>query len=217
MDFVVLAIDCSSELANAADTGDKGYERIVLILIFLALATITNRANVALSAFRFFNDEEDFATKMRDLTASIDFKSKSSESVYARLKQLVMDELKDFFRPEFINRLDEIIVFRQLTRTEVGRIAELMLREVVDRASGQGVQVYVTNKLKTRLVKEGYNPVYGARPLRRAITKLVEDPLTESILFGGITPGDSVLIDVDLWGKVTVTKNPSPDANWKIK
>lgn len=161
------------------------------------------------------SDEEDFATKMRDLTASIDFKSKSSESVYARLKQLVMDELKDFFRPEFINRLDEIIVFRQLTRTEVGRIAELMLREVVNRASGQGVQVYVTNKLKTRLVKEGYNPVYGARPLRRAITKLVEDPLTESILFGGITPGDSVLIDVDLWGKITVTKNPSLGAKYK--
>jgi len=75
------------------------------------------------------------------------------------LKSLVNEELKQYFRPEFLNRLDEIIVFRQLTKDEVGQIAEIMLKEVFERISMKGIQLEVTDRFKTRLIDEGYNPV----------------------------------------------------------
>ena len=105
-----------------------------------------------------------------------------SSSHYNRIKSLVNEELKQYFRPEFLNRLDEIIVFRQLTKDEVGQIAEIMLKEVFERISMKGIQLEVTDRFKIRLIDEGYNPTYGARPLRRAVMRLLEDSLAEEVL-----------------------------------
>ncbi|MCP9917668.1 ATP-dependent Clp protease ATP-binding subunit [Cyanobium sp. ATX 6F1] len=116
---------------------------------------------------------------------------------YNRIRSLVNEELKQYFRPEFLNRLDEIIVFRQLSRDEVKLIAEIMLREVFARMQEKGITLSVTEAFKERLVEEGYNPSYGARPLRRAVMRLLEDSLAEEFLTGRLKDGDSALVDVN--------------------
>ena len=126
------------------------------------------------------------------------------DSQYNRIKSLVNEELKQYFRPEFLNRLDEIIVFRQLTKNEVKEIAEIMLKEVFSRLSEKGIKLNVTDAFKERLVEEGYNPSYGARPLRRAVMRLLEDSLAEEVLSGRIKDGDIALVDIDENKKVIV-------------
>ena len=126
------------------------------------------------------------------------------DSQYNRIKSLVNEELKQYFRPEFLNRLDEIIVFRQLTKNEVKDIAEIMLKEVFSRLNEKGIKLDVTEAFKERLVEEGYNPSYGARPLRRAVMRLLEDSLAEEVLSGRIKDGDKALVDIDENKKVTV-------------
>ncbi|DBB04352.1 hypothetical protein WJX77_001805 [Trebouxia sp. C0004] len=126
------------------------------------------------------------------------------DSSYNRIKTLVNEELKQYFRPEFLNRLDEIIVFRQLTKGEVKQIADIMLGEVFKRAEEKEIKIDVTERFKDRLVDEGYNPAYGARPLRRAIMRLLEDSMAERMLTGDIKAGDSVIIDVDADGQINV-------------
>ena len=127
-----------------------------------------------------------------------------SNSQYNRIKSLVNEELKQYFRPEFLNRLDEIIVFRQLTKDEVAQIAEIMLKEVFERISMKGIQLEVTDRFKTRLIDEGYNPSYGARPLRRAVMRLLEDSLAEEVLSEKIKAGDTAVVDVGEDNKVKV-------------
>ncbi|WP_036917931.1 MULTISPECIES: ATP-dependent Clp protease ATP-binding subunit [unclassified Prochlorococcus] len=119
------------------------------------------------------------------------------DSQYNRIKSLVNEELKQYFRPEFLNRLDEIIVFRQLTREEVKDIAEIMLKEVFLRIKDKGITLSVSEAFKERLVEEGYNPSYGARPLRRAVMRLLEDSLAEEFLSGKIKDGDYAEVDID--------------------
>jgi len=126
------------------------------------------------------------------------------DSQYNRIKSLVNEELKQYFRPEFLNRLDEIIVFRQLTKNEVKEIAEIMLKEVFARLQDKGIKLDVTDAFKERLVEEGYNPSYGARPLRRAVMRLLEDSLAEEVLSGRIKDGDKALVDIDDNKKVTI-------------
>ncbi len=126
------------------------------------------------------------------------------DSQYNRIKSLVNEELKQYFRPEFLNRLDEIIVFRQLTKNEVKQIAEIMLQEVFVRLQDKGIKLNVTDAFKERLVEEGYNPSYGARPLRRAVMRLLEDSLAEEVLSGRIKDGDNALVDIDDNKKVTI-------------
>jgi len=126
------------------------------------------------------------------------------DSQYSRIKTLVNEELKQYFRPEFLNRLDEIIVFRQLTKDEVREIADIMLNEVFERIKQQEIQLDVTERFKNRLVDEGYNPSYGARPLRRAVMRMLEDSLAEEVLSGKIKAGDSAVVDVTDDGTVTV-------------
>ncbi len=126
------------------------------------------------------------------------------DSQYNRIKSLVNEELKQYFRPEFLNRLDEIIVFRQLTKNEVKEIAEIMLQEVFARLQDKGIKLSVTDAFKERLVEEGYNPSYGARPLRRAVMRLLEDSLAEEVLSGRIKDGDKALVDIDDDKKVTI-------------
>ena len=127
-----------------------------------------------------------------------------TSSHYNRIKALVNEELKQYFRPEFLNRLDEIIVFRQLTKDEVAQIAEIMLKEVFERISMKGIQLEVTDGFKTRLIDEGYNPSYGARPLRRAVMRLLEDSLAEEVLSEKIKAGDTAVVDVGEDNKVKV-------------
>ncbi len=126
------------------------------------------------------------------------------DSQYNRIKSLVNEELKQYFRPEFLNRLDEIIVFRQLTKNEVKEIADIMLQEVFARLQDKGIKLNVTDAFKERLVEEGYNPSYGARPLRRAVMRLLEDSLAEEVLSGRIKDGDNALVDIDDTKKVTI-------------
>ncbi|WP_341529244.1 ATP-dependent Clp protease ATP-binding subunit [Nostoc sp. UHCC 0302] len=125
---------------------------------------------------------------------------------YNRIRTLVNEELKAYFRPEFLNRVDEIIVFTQLSKDEVKQIAEIMLRDVSTRLTEKGITLEVTERFKELVVQEGYNPSYGARPLRRAIMRLLEDSLAEALLSGQITDGDTAIVDVDDDSQVKVQK-----------
>ncbi len=127
-----------------------------------------------------------------------------TEFQYNRIQALVNEELKQYFRPEFLNRLDEIIVFRQLTKNEVGQISELMLKEVFTRIAAKGIQLEVTERFRGYLIDEGYNPTYGARPLRRAIMRLLEDNLAEEVLSEKIKTGDIAVVDIDTDNKVKI-------------
>jgi ATP-dependent Clp protease ATP-binding subunit ClpC len=124
---------------------------------------------------------------------------------YTRIRNLVNEELKQFFRPEFLNRLDEIIVFRQLEREEVRHIADIMLQEVFRRLREKGMTIEVTDKFKEHLIEVGYDRNYGARPMRRAVMSLLEDALAEAMLSGVLTEGNHALVDMDEEGKVKVS------------
>ena len=117
-----------------------------------------------------------------------------------------MGELKKLFRPEFLNRVDEIVVFKSLTNVEIRGIVDLMITDLRNRLIGNGMSIELTDAAKDLLAKEGTDPIYGARPLRRAIQTLIEDPLAESLLEGGWVPGDIVLVDVGEDGKLSFTK-----------
>ncbi|MFG6104793.1 ATP-dependent Clp protease ATP-binding subunit [Leptothoe sp. EHU-05/26/07-4] len=125
---------------------------------------------------------------------------------YTRTREQVNDALKSSFRPEFLNRLDEIIVFHQLQRSEVKQIADILLQDVAKRLVEQAIKIEVTEAFKDKLVVEGYDPSYGARPLRRAITRLVEDSLAEALLAGDIRAGETAVLDVNDDGQVTVQR-----------
>ncbi len=140
-----------------------------------------------------------------------EFAESAADGQYNRVRSLVNEELKQFFRPEFINRLDEIIVFRQLNREEVKQIADIMLQQVFSRLTEQGITLSVTERFKDLLVTEGYNPSYGARPLRRAIMRLLEDVLAEEILSGKLKDGQKAIVDVDENGQVKVVPDGSSE------
>jgi ATP-dependent Clp protease ATP-binding subunit ClpC len=133
-----------------------------------------------------------------------DWSENQADAGYRFISSLVNEELKAYFRPEFLNRLDEIIVFRQLTKNEVKQISSILLNEVFSRLREQGITLEVTERFKDRLVEEGYDPSYGARPLRRAITRLLEDCLAEEILSGRIQDADVVVVDIDDQGQIKV-------------
>ncbi|MCT7950744.1 ATP-dependent Clp protease ATP-binding subunit [Ancylothrix sp. C2] len=133
-----------------------------------------------------------------------EFADNQAEAQYNRIRSLVNEELKRVFKPEFLNRLDEIIVFRQLNKEEVKQIAEIMLRDVFKRLTEKEISLQVTDRFKERLIEEGYNPSYGARPLRRAIMRLLEDVLAEEILSGKVKEGDTAIVDVNEEGQVKV-------------
>jgi len=115
---------------------------------------------------------------------------------YVAMREKVMDELRGFFRPELLNRLDEVVVFRQLMQEEVGTIAHLMLEETAKRLALKGVGLQLTESAMARLLSEGYDVEYGARPMRRAVTSLVHDTLSESLLREEVTEGDQAVLYV---------------------
>ncbi|MEZ7897935.1 MAG: ATP-dependent Clp protease ATP-binding subunit [Flaviflexus sp.] len=116
---------------------------------------------------------------------------------YDRMKTKVNDELKQHFRPEFLNRVDEVIVFPQLTQDEVLQIVDLMVAQLGKRLADQDMKIEVTQEAKELLAERGYDPVLGARPLRRAIQRDIEDSLSEKILFGDLKAGQTVKVGVD--------------------
>ena len=113
------------------------------------------------------------------------------------MKAKVQDELKQHFRPEFLNRIDDIIVFHQLSQDEIIQIVDLMLARVDSQLKNKDMALELTSGAKALLAKRGYDPVLGARPLRRTIQREIEDVLSEKILYGTLKPGEIVIGDVD--------------------
>jgi len=114
---------------------------------------------------------------------------------YKEMKERVLNELKRTFRPEFLNRIDEIIVFHSLNEEHIRAIVSLMVNEVNNRLTEKGITIEVTDAAKDLLAKEGFDPMFGARPLRRVIQKRIEDRLSEELLKGNISTGDAVIVD----------------------
>jgi ATP-dependent Clp protease ATP-binding subunit ClpC len=125
---------------------------------------------------------------------------------YESMKNRIMDEMKRTFRPEFINRVDETIVFHQLTREEILQIVDLMINRVRQQVASQGMELEVTQPVREQLGAEGFDPQFGARPLRRAVQRLIEDPLSEEVLLGRFSAGDTIRVEVED-GKIFFTKS----------
>ncbi len=129
------------------------------------------------------------------------FHTDSGEGLdYSELKERVTDELKKLFRPEFLNRVDEVIVFHDLTHEEICQIVDLMIDRLREQLVGRGMGIALTGEARELLAREGFDPALGARPLRRAIQRMVEDPLSEQILAGQWSPGDIIEVYVDETG-----------------
>ncbi len=126
---------------------------------------------------------------------SLGFKPDTA-SQYEDMKGKVMDDLKRSFRPEFLNRVDEIIVFHPLDEAQIGNIVDLMVKDLQKRLAEQEIEFTLTDAAKAFLAKEGFDPQYGARPLKRAIQRHIEDKLSEALLTGSVKRGNQVLIDV---------------------
>ena len=133
--------------------------------------------------------------------------SGKGKTAYERISALVNEELKNYFRPEFLNRLDEIIIFSQLTKDDVNQIAEIMINQLVERVLEQGVRLEVTDRVQDKLTDEGFNPIYGARPLRRAVMRLLEDNLAGEFLTTEFNPGTTVIVDLDEKQEITIFVN----------
>jgi ATP-dependent Clp protease ATP-binding subunit ClpC len=152
----------------------------------------------------------------RDISKSVNLGfSQSADSVgsYEKMKAKVSDELKQHFRPEFLNRVDEIVVFHQLSQADIERIVDLMVGEIETRLRDKDMGIELTQAAKALIAKRGYDPVLGARPLRRAIQRDIEDILAEKILFADIHPGEIVVVDVAPEGsELAFTFNGVPKA-----
>jgi ATP-dependent Clp protease ATP-binding subunit ClpC len=133
---------------------------------------------------------------------------------YERMKNKILEEMKSTFRPEFLNRVDEVVVFHQLTRPQIEQIVALELEKVVREVRAQDMYLEVTEKAKSLLAEKGWDPQFGARPLRRAIQRMVEDEIAEEMLRGKFQTGDHILGDVDTSdeGKLAFSKIPSIEA-----
>ncbi len=118
-----------------------------------------------------------------------------AEQQYDRMKEKVLDQLKTQFRPEFLNRVDSLVVFRSLTVEEIRQIVELMLARVREQLRAQQIELEVTQEAKDHIINLGYDVDYGARPLRRVIQNMIEDPLAESLLLGRFAAGERLLVD----------------------
>ncbi|MHB8276642.1 MAG: AAA family ATPase, partial [Candidatus Humimicrobiaceae bacterium] len=117
---------------------------------------------------------------------------------YGEIKKKVMSHLKETFSPEFINRIDEIVVFRKLTKEQIYMIIDLMISRIENQLENQGVGIELTETAKGYLLDKGYDAAMGARPMRRAIQNLIEDPISERIISGEIKPGHKVKISADV-------------------
>ena len=136
----------------------------------------------------------------RETTMGFSVKSddaQTEEGSYQRMKDKVMEEVKRFFRPEFLNRIDATVVFHQLTRVEILEIVDLMMNQVRKELEDKQVELEITDAARDYLGETGFDPVMGARPLRRLIQNEVEDRLSDEILSGRLSAGDIALVDVE--------------------
>ena len=128
-------------------------------------------------------------------TLNLGFTNASDEQGnYERMKGKVSEELKNHFRPEFLNRIDDIIVFHQLTENEIIQIVDLMITNLDERLRSRDMGIELTTEAKALLAKKGYDPLLGARPLRSCIQREIEDVLSEKILFGDLKAGEIILV-----------------------
>jgi ATP-dependent Clp protease ATP-binding subunit ClpC len=118
-----------------------------------------------------------------------------SEADYEKMKERMLEQMKHTFRPEFLNRIDETIVFQSLTEKELTEIVDLLMEELKTRVTENGYSLQVSDSAKELILKKGYDPAFGARPLKRAIQRLVEDTVSEEILKRTVTPGDTIMVD----------------------
>jgi len=126
--------------------------------------------------------------------------------VYEAMKNRMLEEMRKLFRPEFLNRVDEVIVFHHLKRDEILQIADLYLKRVNEQAKNLNITIELSEAVKDKLVSEGYDPNLGARPLRRAVQRFIEDPLSEEFLLGTFHPGDHIVAELDEAGTVVFRK-----------
>jgi ATP-dependent Clp protease ATP-binding subunit ClpC len=129
--------------------------------------------------------------------STLGFTPIKDETSYEHMREKIMDEAKRLFRPEFLNRLDDIIVFRPLTKPDLVEILELEVVKVMERLKSKKLQIVLDEKAKEFLVQKGYDPTYGARPMRRSVERFLEDPLAEEILKGNLHEGDPVQVTVE--------------------
>jgi ATP-dependent Clp protease ATP-binding subunit ClpC len=128
---------------------------------------------------------------------TIGFTPASEEGSYEKMKEKILDEAKKAFRPEFLNRLDDVIVFRALNKPDLIQILDLEVKKVMERLKGRNIQLHLDEKAKDFLVEKGYDPIYGARPMRRSVERYLEDPLAEEILKGHLHENDPIQVTVE--------------------
>eukprot|EP00468_Gymnochlora_sp_CCMP2014_P003017 CAMPEP_0167757392 /NCGR_PEP_ID=MMETSP0110_2-20121227/9899_1 /TAXON_ID=629695 /ORGANISM="Gymnochlora sp., Strain CCMP2014" /LENGTH=877 /DNA_ID=CAMNT_0007643575 /DNA_START=206 /DNA_END=2835 /DNA_ORIENTATION=+ len=157
-------------------------------------------------------DQEEISMGMNALDKQSRMKANDEEK-YQEIKSKVFAEMQSQFRPEFLNRLDEIIVFRPLLKPEVRKICDIMLKDTHRKMQLRNISLSVTDRFKDHIVSQGFDPVYGARPLRRAVKSCLEDSLAERLLLGDIREGEEVMVDVgetgDLLCCLPSTEDPS--------
>ncbi|HLI43055.1 MAG TPA: AAA family ATPase, partial [Acidimicrobiales bacterium] len=129
--------------------------------------------------------------------AAVGFQKASEAVTHERMKAKVHEALKQHFRPEFLNRIDEVIVFHELSPSEIIEIVDIQIQRVREQLEGQGIGLELTQEAKQFVAAKGYQPELGARPLRRAIQQLIEDPLSEKILWKEFRVGETVIVDVE--------------------
>lgn len=128
---------------------------------------------------------------------SLGFQKNDQSMAFEQMKDKVLSELKRTFNPEFLNRVDEVVVFNSLGRPEMEKIVDILIGQLSQRLKEKNIAVGISSKAKEMLINKGFDPTYGARPLRRTIQRMVEDPLSEDILKGGVKTGDNVMIETE--------------------
>jgi ATP-dependent Clp protease ATP-binding subunit ClpC len=128
---------------------------------------------------------------------NVGFSTADEAVTYEKMREKVNEALKNHFRPEFLNRIDEVIVFHELTHPEITQIVDLMIKRVINQLESQGINLELTHEAKLLLAQKGYDPQLGARPLRRAIQRMLEDPLSEKILWKEFHAGETIIVDAD--------------------
>jgi len=123
-------------------------------------------------------------TKMFNKTGNLGFQKEAGYNPYEKMKETVHAELKNVFHPEFLNRIDDILIFHPLEKKQLESIVDILIADLNQRLMDQGMQLTISEEMKEWLVAEGYDPAYGARPMRRCIQKSIEDPLSEEIIRG---------------------------------
>ena len=127
---------------------------------------------------------------------------RTTDQEHKKMRTRILDELKKSFRPEFLNRLDAVVVFKRLTPPEMRQIVDLMVVRIGKHLADQDLKLEISDKAKDKIAEEGFDKVYGARPMRRVIQRVIEDPLSEELLRFRYKAGDTVLVDVGTGGEI---------------